>query len=69
MKEAGVELPALNESAGTRILVARDLEFIGSIRFADQVRHEAADAIRYLQRMGLQIELTPRAGNPLARMN
>ena len=57
LKEAGIELPALSEVAGTRILVARDLQFIGSINIADQVRSEAAEAIAELQRMGIQTEL------------
>jgi P-type Cu+ transporter len=57
MQETGIELPSLVEITGTQILVARDFQLIGSIRIADQVRSEAADAIRDLQRMGLQIEL------------
>ncbi len=57
MKEAGIELPAQHEGAGTQILVARNLQFMGSIRIADQVRSEASDAIRELQRLGIQIEL------------
>jgi heavy metal translocating P-type ATPase len=55
--EAGIDVPAQNDTAGTRILVARDLEWIGSIRIADQVRGEAAEAIRDLHRMGIQTEL------------
>lgn len=57
LTEAGIEMPVLSEAPGTRILVARDLQLIGSIRIADQVRGEAADAIRTLQQMGIQIEL------------
>jgi heavy metal translocating P-type ATPase len=57
MKEAGIELPAATEGAGTQILVARDLQLIGSIHIADQVRGEVYDAIRGLERMGIQIEL------------
>jgi heavy metal translocating P-type ATPase len=57
MNEAGIHLPTLSEGAGTQILVACDLQFIGSIRIADQVRGEASDAIRDLQRMGIHIEL------------
>jgi heavy metal translocating P-type ATPase len=57
LKEAGVELPALSEGAGTQILVARDLELIGGIRIADQVRGEAAEAICELHRMGISTEL------------
>jgi heavy metal translocating P-type ATPase len=57
LKEAGIELPALSQVAGTRILVARDLQFIGSINIADQVRSEAAEAIAELQRMGIETEL------------
>jgi P-type E1-E2 ATPase len=57
MKEAGIELPAATEGAGTLILVARDLQLIGSIHIADQVRGEVYDAIRDLERMGIQIEL------------
>jgi Cd2+/Zn2+-exporting ATPase/Cu+-exporting ATPase len=55
--EAGIEVPALSEIAGTQVLVARDLQLIGSIRIADQVRGEAAEAIRELHRMGIQTEL------------
>jgi heavy metal translocating P-type ATPase len=57
LNEAGIEVPALSEVAGTRVLVSRDLQLIGSIHIADQVRGEAAVAISELQRMGLQIEL------------
>ncbi|HWF45462.1 MAG TPA: cation-translocating P-type ATPase [Bryobacteraceae bacterium] len=57
LQDAGVEVPALSEAAGAQILVARDLQFIGSIRIADQVRSEAADSIRELQRMGIETEL------------
>ncbi len=54
---AGIKMPELSEVAGTRILVARDFELIGSIHIADEVRGEASDAIRDLHRMGIQIEL------------
>jgi heavy metal translocating P-type ATPase len=57
LNEAGVKVPALSEKAGTQILIARDLELIGRIRIADQVRGEAADAIRELDRMGIKTEL------------
>jgi heavy metal translocating P-type ATPase len=57
LKETGIAVPAITEAAGTRILVARDRQFIGSIHVADQVRQEASEAISELQRMGLQIEL------------
>lgn len=57
MNEAGIELPPMSEVAGTQILVARDLQLIGSIHIADQVRVEASDAVRDLERMGIQIEL------------
>ena len=57
LNEAGIEVPVLSEAVGTRVLVARDCQLIGSIRIADQVRTEAADAIRDLERMGIQIEL------------
>jgi len=57
LREAGISTPAQNEAAGSRILVARDLEWIGSIRIADQVRGEAAEAMRDLHRMGIQTEL------------
>lgn len=57
LAEAGIEPPALSEAAGTRVLVARDLQLIGSIRVADEVRGEAAEAIRELHRMGIQTEL------------
>lgn len=57
LSEAGIEMPALDEVAGTRILVARDFQLIGSIYIADEVRGEASDAIRDLHRMGIRIEL------------
>jgi len=57
LDEAGIEVPALTEVAGTRVLVTRDFQLIGSVRIADQVRGEASDAIRDLLRMGIQIEL------------
>ncbi len=57
LNEAGIRLPVMSEIAGTHIFVARDHRFIGSIHIADQVRKEAAEAIRELQRMGLQVEL------------
>jgi heavy metal translocating P-type ATPase len=57
LEEAGIDLPELSEVAGTRVLVARDLQFIGSIRVADEVRGEAAEAIRELHRMGIRTEL------------
>jgi heavy metal translocating P-type ATPase len=57
LSEAGIAVPALSDGAGIRILVARDFELMGSIHIADQVRSEATDAIRDLQRMGIQIEL------------
>jgi P-type E1-E2 ATPase len=57
LKDAGVSLPAMSNTAGAQILVARDNQFIGSIQIADQVRDGAREAIRELQEMGLQIEL------------
>ncbi|HEY7302468.1 MAG TPA: cation-translocating P-type ATPase [Bryobacteraceae bacterium] len=57
LRKAGIELPTHVDMAGTQILVARDLQWIGSIRIADQVRGEAAEAIRELHRMGMQTEL------------
>ena len=57
LREAGIEVPVQTEAAGTRVLVARDLQWIGSLRIADQVRSEASDAIRDLQQMGIRIEL------------
>jgi heavy metal translocating P-type ATPase len=57
LSDTGIEMPTLDEVAGTRILVARDLQLLGSIHIADQVRGEAADAIRDLHRMGIHIEL------------
>jgi P-type E1-E2 ATPase len=57
LNEAGIEMPTPVEAPGTQILVARDLQLIGSIRIADQVRGEAAEAIRELHRMGIQTEL------------
>jgi heavy metal translocating P-type ATPase len=57
LEEANVSLPAMSMTAGARVLVARDGQFVGSIHIADQVRDGASEAIRELQEMGLQIEL------------
>jgi Cu+-exporting ATPase len=57
LEEANVPLPAISMGAGTRVFVARDGRFIGSIRIADQVREGALAAIRELEEMGLKIEL------------
>jgi P-type E1-E2 ATPase len=57
LNEASVKLPARSVSAGTRVLVARDGQFAGAIHIADQVRERASEAIRDLQKMGIQIEL------------
>jgi heavy metal translocating P-type ATPase len=57
LNEAGIDVPALPQVAGTQVFIARDLQLIGSVHIADQVRGEAADAIRDLHRMGIQIEL------------
>jgi len=57
LEEAHVSLPAMSTTAGTRVLVARDGHFVGSIQIADQVRDGASEAIRELREMGLQIEL------------
>ena len=43
LKEAGIELPTHVDVASAQILIARDLQWIGSIRIADQVRGEAAE--------------------------
>jgi heavy metal translocating P-type ATPase len=57
LDEANVSLPAMNTTAGARVLVARDGQFVGSIHVSDQVRDGVSEAIRELQEMGLQIEL------------
>jgi heavy metal translocating P-type ATPase len=57
LEEAHVSIPAMTMTAGARVLIARDGQFAGSIHIADQVRDGAAEAIRELQEMGLQIEL------------
>jgi P-type E1-E2 ATPase len=57
LNEAGMALPMISEIPGSYVLVARDHKLIGSIHIADQVRKEAADAIRELRQLGLQIEL------------
>ncbi|HEX4227767.1 MAG TPA: cation-translocating P-type ATPase [Bryobacteraceae bacterium] len=57
LKEAGIHVPALSEKAGTQILIARDLQLIGRIHIADEVRGEAAEAIRELHRLGISTEL------------
>jgi len=57
LEEAHVSLPAMSTTAGTRVLIARDGHFVGSIQIADQVRDGASEAIRELREMGLQVEL------------
>ena len=57
LQEANVALPAMSTTAGTRVLVARDGQFAGSLQIADEVRDGAYEAIRELQEMGLQTEL------------
>jgi len=57
LRAAGIELPKHVDVGDAQILIARDLQWIGSIRIADQVRGEAAEAIRDLHRMGIQTEL------------
>ena len=57
LEEANVSLPVINAKAGARVLVAREGRFIGSVHIADQVRDGASEAVRELQRMGLQVEL------------
>jgi heavy metal translocating P-type ATPase len=57
LKEAGIAVPAMSAIAAARVLVACDGRFLGSIYIADQVRDGTLEAIRALQRMGLQIEL------------
>ncbi len=57
LEEAGIRLPAMSTSAAARVLVARDGQFAGAIHFPDQVRDGASEAVRELQKMGIQIEL------------
>jgi len=57
MEESNVSLPPLSTSAGTRILVARDGRFLGSILIVDQVREGAVEGFRQLQGLELQTEL------------
>jgi P-type E1-E2 ATPase len=57
LKEAGIAVPVMSTMAAARVLVACDGRFLGSIYIADQVREGTLEAIRALQRMGLQIEL------------
>ena len=57
MEESNVSLPPLSTSAGTRILVARDGRFMGSILIVDQVREGAVEGFRQLQGLELQTEL------------
>ncbi|HVO98120.1 MAG TPA: cation-translocating P-type ATPase [Bryobacteraceae bacterium] len=57
LEEANVPLPSISMGSGTRVFIARDGRFIGSIRIADQVRDGALAAIRELEEMGLKIEL------------
>jgi P-type Cu+ transporter len=53
-----IELPAsANANANSEIFVARDGRFLGTLRVADTLRPEAADAVRELKSMGMRIVL------------
>ena len=71
LEEAGIALPAVGITAGTRVLVARGGQFAGSIQIADEVRDGAFEAVRELKEMGLRIELltgdTTASANAVAR--
>jgi heavy metal translocating P-type ATPase len=57
LEESDVVLPAIRDTGGARVLVARDGRFAGSIHITDQVRDGAAEAVRELQALGLHVEL------------
>jgi Cd2+/Zn2+-exporting ATPase/Cu+-exporting ATPase len=66
LREKGVETPttpALGFDSASKVFVARDGEFLGTIMIADTVRPEARAAIASLREMGIQtILLTGDAG-------
>jgi heavy metal translocating P-type ATPase len=57
LEESNISLPAISTSAGTRILVGRDGQYMGSILIVDQVRDGAVEGVRQLQGLELQTEL------------
>ena len=57
LKDLNIAVPPQRAVPGTRVLVAVNGEFRGAIQIADKVRDEAAEAIRNLQGMRLEIEL------------
>jgi heavy metal translocating P-type ATPase len=57
MEEAKVALPAMKTTVGTRVYVARDQCYLGSIDISDPPRQGAAEAIQELARMGIRTEL------------
>jgi heavy metal translocating P-type ATPase len=55
LAEKGVALPVLEgQHASTEVLVARDQRYLGSIRIDDQLRDEAAHAVRELKSMKIR---------------
>ena len=58
MEELGIQTPGRTQHEGaTEVLVARRGAFLGTILIADNLRPEAAVAVRDLQKMGLKIVL------------
>ena len=55
MARYGVDLSGLRESgAGTRVIVAKNGEYIGNIQINDTIKSDAAEAVARLKAMGIQ---------------
>lgn len=53
MTSYGIELPELDETSGTEVLIALDKELIGRITISDQLKNDSISAINRLKGMGL----------------
>jgi len=53
MSTYSIELPELDETSGTEILVALDKELIGRITISDQLKNDSISAINHIKSMGL----------------
>ncbi len=57
MEQAHILLPRMQRTTFTRVFVARDGSFIGSLDLTDQIRGGATEAIGAFKDMGLRVEL------------
>ncbi len=53
MTTYGIELPELDETSGTEVLIALDKKLIGRITISDQLKNDSVSAINRLKGMGL----------------